>query len=349
MNITADKNIPYVCDIFKDIGEVKLLDGREICQKDLIKTDILLVRSVTQVNKNLIKNTPIKFVSSATAGIDHVDLEYLKQQNIGFSSAPGSNAISASEYVISAICYWSLQKNKKLTDLTLGIIGAGNVGSQVEKYAKKLQIETIKNDPPLKDTGVKNLKSLDEVLKSDIITLHTPLTYDGKHPTYKLINKNNLKNFKKNQLLINAARGGVVCEQDLLKYRKDINFSYIFDVWEGEPIINHEVLKNSMLGTAHIAGYSIDGKIRGSKMIYESCCDFFNLPKNNTKIDIQQELKTIDFESTKDIRFKILSAYDIKKDNDNLKKILTTEKNNPKYFDNLRKNYPIRREFNPIE
>jgi erythronate-4-phosphate dehydrogenase len=345
MIITADSNIPFVEKIFSHIGKVNLLDGRKICQKDLKKTDILLVRSVTKVNALLLANTNIKFVATATAGIDHIDTDYLQKNDIGFTSAPGSNAKSACEYVISAICYWSLYKEINLKDIKVGIIGYGNVGKAVDDYCKKLGLKTYKNDPPLQDMGEKELVSLNEVLQSsNVVTCHTPLTYKGKHKSHNLINKNNLHYFHKNKLLINAARGGVVCEKDLLKFQKKQDFSYIFDVWENEPAINKNVVHQALLATAHIAGYSIDGKIRGTKMIYNSCCDFFNIKRQQQKVTFMKN-KNIDVADIVDVRKVIMKAYDIKKDNDNLKKILQDKVNDKNYFDFLRKNYPPRREF----
>ena len=361
MNITADENIPYVQDAFQTLGNVYINNGRNLNSKDLQQTEILLVRSVTKVNKNLLHNTPVKFVASATAGFNHIDLNYLASQNIGFARAPGSNAISAAEYVFTGICLWSQKENKKLQDLTIGIIGCGNVGSRVKQLCEAAGLITVINDPPLKQTRPSdyNFSSIEDALACDIVTLHTPLSYEGDHPTYRLLNKQRINSLKPETLFINASRGEVVEEPALLA-RMDQNkdLTLILDVWENEPKINPQMLEHTLIGTPHIAGYSIDGKIRGTEMIYQAVCDYLGeKPQwSANEVDFGDNIKphidisALNKKSIKNIQQQILNAYDISADNNDLKKILSEPSlNNGTYFDSLRKNYPPRREFSTLK
>lgn len=362
MKITADENIPYVQDAFNTLGDVSIKNGRKLNQKDLKQTDILLVRSVTRVNKALLYKTPVKFVASATAGFNHIDLDYLASQDIGFARAPGSNAISAAEYVFSGICLWSLKTERELSDLCIGIIGYGNVGSRVKQLCDAAGLKCIINDPPLKQKQQveKNThkshpqySTIEEALACDIVTLHTPLSHNGEHPTYRLLNTQRINELNPNTLFINASRGETVDEPALLARMDEKNdLTLILDVWENEPKISTKMLKHTLIGTPHIAGYSIDGKIRGTEMIYQATCDYLKkAPQWSAKqVNFGKNLKPhIDISNIHDIQKQILSAYDITLDNNALKKILDDEslaKGN--YFDTLRKNYPARREFSTL-
>lgn len=355
MNITADENIPHVSKAFSSLGTVTTINGREITNQHLQQTDILLVRSVTNVNKSLLANTPIRFVASATAGFNHIDLDFLSKQKIGFARAPGSNAISAAEFVFAGICYWSLKEYKPLSGLTIGIIGCGNVGSRVKQLCESVGIRCILNDPPLEKQQNSKLQfsSINEALKCDIVTLHTPLSHDGEDPTFRLLNEERINQLKKNSLFINASRGEVVEEPALLnriKQHKDLTL--ILDVWENEPKINPEILQQTLIGTPHIAGYSIDAKIRGTEMIYQAVCDFLQVkPQWSIKeVDLGNNIKPcIELSPEKDQRYEILTAYNILNDNNHLKELLEDPSlASGKYFDSLRKNYPPRREYSTL-
>lgn len=357
MNITADENIPYVKNAFSSLGTVVTMNGRDINQQHLQQTDILLVRSITNVNKSLLENTPVKFVASATAGFNHINLEYLASQQIGFARAPGSNAISAAEYVFAGICHWSLKEGKTLSDLSIGIIGCGNVGSRVKRLCEAAGLSCIINDPPLADKKNHELaydfRSIDEVLECDIVTLHIPLSIDGDHPTFRILNKKRINQLKEQTLFINAARGEVVEEPALLARMDQRNdLTLILDVWENEPQINPLMLEHTMIGTPHIAGYSIDGKIRGTEMIYQAVCNYFKITPEWTTENVNfgpDPKSQISLTIEKDIRNDILKAYDITLDDRNLKKILADPLlENGKLFDSLRKNYPPRREYSTL-
>ena len=355
MKITADENIPYVKEAFQSLGNVQTVNGRNLKNPDLQETDILLVRSVTQVNKKLLHGSPVKFVASATAGFNHIDLDYLASEGIGFARAPGSNAISAAEYVMSGISLWSLKENKKLSNLSIGIIGCGNVGSRVKQLCEAAGIQCLISDPPLEESQDSDFSfsSLDEVLACDIVTLHTPLSETGKHPTYRLLNKARINQLKAGTLFINAARGEVVEEPALLSRMNQKNdLTLILDVWENEPKIDLEMLKHTLIGTPHIAGYSIDGKIRGTEMIYHAVCNFLKEKPvwSVNQVDFGSNTKTrIEYTAKDDVRHEILAAYDIREDDIDLKRILEDSTlSDGIYFDSLRKNYPPRREYSTL-
>ncbi|MCK4707192.1 MAG: 4-phosphoerythronate dehydrogenase [Gammaproteobacteria bacterium] len=354
MKIIADENIPYAKQAFADLGKVKTLPGRNMKNSDLQKCDCLLVRSVTQVNQQLLKNTPVKFVASATIGTDHIDLDYLQQQNIGFSNAPGCNAESASEYMINALFELSQKKGFNPFELTAGIIGHGNVGSRVKKKLDILGIKTLVNDPPLQDAGDDsvNYVSLQTILhECDFITCHVPLTRDGDYPTYHLINKAALNELLENTILFNAARGPVVDNQALsalLNKRQDL--TVFLDTWEGEPAINQKLLKQVDFATPHIAGYSVEGRLRGTQMILQAACQYFEKKSSWSMTDLlpPKQLINISTNDTASIWPQLFkSHFSIQQDHNKLLALSELPKDQLAVeFDLLRKNYATRYEYN---
>ncbi len=358
MRILVDENIPLADEIFSNVGKVDTIKGREISKDILIKNkyESLIVRSVTKVNKELLEGSNVKFVGSATAGIDHIDINYLKKHNIGFSNAAGSNANSVVEYIFSAIFNYVVRKNFNIKDLSIGIVGAGNIGERLAQKLEKIGIRVLRNDPPLKEklNNPQKYYNIEDILKCDIITLHTPLTFKGKYPTYHLFNERILSILNKDALLINSGRGSVVDNNILLEFLNNgkIN-NVILDVWEDEPYINIELLKKVIYGTPHIAGYSFDGKVNGTIMIYNSLCDFFNIDLKKKLFDFLPEMKNnyIEFKMCKTYEETILNiinqVYDIRQDDYNLRKLIliNDKEKRGKFFDDLRKNYPVRREF----
>jgi erythronate-4-phosphate dehydrogenase len=345
MNIVADENIPYVKEAFSSFGHVATLTGRDMTAEDVKDADILLVRSVTKVNADLLAGSNIKFVASATIGFDHIDLDYLAKHNIGFARAPASNAISASEYVITAIAYWSKKNTIDWSSLSIGIIGCGNVGSRVKARCEAVGIKCIVNDPPLAEhknnQGVDDFRGVEAALACDIVTLHVPLSKTGTHKTFGLLNKNNMHHIKQGALVINTARGYTI-EEDVLHQRPDLNL--VLDCWQNEPEIDLSLLEKTVLSSAHIAGYSLDGKIRGTNMIYQACCSFFKQTPQWSTDSIQLESLPL-IKNIKDPRDALLQAYPIEEDSQRLRNTKNTSLSASAYFDQLRKNYPIRREF----
>ncbi len=279
MKIVADENIPQVSEAFKELGEVTLIPGRQIEQRHLIECQCLLVRTVTRVDQALLEGTPVEFIGTATIGTDHIDETYLQKSNIGFSNAAGCNAEAASEYVISGL--FALSENKKFNpfELKAGIVGCGNVGSRLYQKLTALGIETLRNDPPLAEKEVNNeYVDLGTIIQQcDFISLHVPLTREGQHATQHLFDKERLMALRQECILVNAARGPVIDNNALLEVieqRPDLTVH--LDTWEHEPNISRELLTKVDLATPHIAGYSVEGRLRGTQMILDAACRHFH-------------------------------------------------------------------------
>ena len=354
MKIVADQQIPFIQEAFSGFGEIILFDGRKIDRAVLNGTDALLVRSVTNVNADLLNQTPVKFVGTATSGVDHIDQNYLASRDITFVSAHGSNAQSVVEYVLSSLFVLAEMKAFDLFSRSVGIIGCGKVGSRLQNALEVLGMKCIVNDPPLQEeTGDSRFSDLEETLATDIITLHVPLTSAGNYPTRHMVNSKFLDHIPSNSILINTSRGGIIDEKTIQVYLEgNKDFNVVLDVWEHEPGINLELLTRAAIGTPHIAGYSLDAKIRATEMLYTEFCRYFKLqstwqPEKRAitpgQLRIGIDTDTSDNDA---IQLAILSHYDVRSDAAGLRRSL--EINHSKtsyYFDELRRSYPVRREF----
>ncbi|MBO0611447.1 4-phosphoerythronate dehydrogenase [Thiothrix fructosivorans] len=338
LTITLDENIPHAAEAFDTLGQTRLVAGRVMHNADLQETDILVVRSVTKVNAQLLAGTPVRFVATATAGFDHIDLDYLRGQGIGFARAPGCNAVSAAEYVLTALSHWALLRDKPLQGRSIGIIGHGNVGSRVRQLCEAQGMCCVVNDPPLQTPGYSDLYSLEAALACDIVTFHVPFTHAGEHPTFRLLDAARIARLRPGTLLLNTARGGVVDESTLLaRLQTRADLDVVLDTWENEPAINLEMLQHTLLGTPHIAGYSLDGKIRGTEMVYRACCEFLQVAPR-----WESPLAPVE-------RRDSLHTYDIRSDDGRLKALLHDKTlDTARYFDQLRKTYPVRREYSGL-
>lgn len=352
IKIVADENLAYAKELFSQFGEVKLLNGRKITNSELKDTDALIIRSITQVNMSLLAGTNVRFVGTATIGTDHLDIEYLKSIGIVFASAPGCNSYSVAEYVAASLLYTSMQNNFSLKDKSIGIIGIGNVGSKVVRFCEALGMKVLKNDPPLSRQGkLKDSVTFDEILEADIISLHVPLSFTGEDKTYHILNEKNLRLLKDNSILINTSRGSVIDSIALRHIIKEKNLTVILDVWENEPDIDTELLKRVLIGTPHIAGYTLEGKVNGSLMIYDALADFLKMDRSpnmslpvvnnnpllwDASVSIEESLNNI-----------VKQIYSIEEDHNRLLKVNSMNDSEiGRYFDTLRKDYPLRREFN---
>jgi erythronate-4-phosphate dehydrogenase len=354
MKIIADENIPAVAQAFAALGDVTLLPGRGLRARDVHDADVLLVRSVTRVGRDLLEGSRVRFVGSATIGFDHVDRDYLRAREIGFATAPGSNATSAAEYVLSALLALGERNGFNLAGRTVGIVGCGNVGARVRNRLTALGCDCLVNDPPLQEQGGHDaFVGLDAILQADIISLHVPLERAGRHPTWHLFDAALLRRLKPRAILVNTSRGAVVDNaalDALLMRRADL--SVVLDVWEGEPSINTALLERVALGTAHIAGYSLDGKLRGTEMIYRAACEYFGYPLQWDAGAVLPAANRVDLRGTSggDVlaRFReaLFVVYDIRRDDARLRGLLQLPPvERPAAFDRLRKEYPVRREF----
>lgn len=344
MKIVADENIPLVKELFGSSGEVSLIPGRSIQPHDVKAADILLVRSMTPVDKNLLVGSQVKFVGTATAGIEHIDTNYLKKAGIIFANAAGSNANAVAEYVIC--CVANLLQQKLLpANAHVGVIGVGKVGSKVVNKLSLLGFTVLQNDPPRaeKDTAFVSVP-LSEFSALDLICLHTPLTKSSLHPTFHLIDKRFLENSKQNVILLNAGRGGVIDSRDLFAFGQ--HAIWCLDVWEHEPNIDLNILKRTKLATPHIAGYTMEAKLQGAFMLYQAAQQALKLPEATVP------LPNIEFELIPSTAFwheVVLQIYNPEADTQAMRAaLLNAPQKIAENFDNLRKHYPKRHEFSSI-
>lgn len=344
LQIVADENIPFLSEFFKHFGKITALPGRAMTAADIHSAEILLVRSVTKVNQVLLQDSKVKFVGTCTIGVDHLDKDYLDAREIVYASAPGCNAGGVVQYVLSALAKvkpnWMQSK--------VGIVGCGNVGGRLYRVLQAAGVEVCAFDP-FKDKNLFNLVSWKELLDCEIICVHTPLTVQGSNPTYHLFGETELNQLKPNTVLLNAGRGEVVDNKALLnrlEVKQDLTI--VLDVWEGEPDIVPELLNQVALGTPHIAGYSYEGRVNGSLMIYRALGKYLGVSpselmaiEKSVMTSAMGEVECLNFT---DMNSSLLAIYDVTRDDAQLRQLVAREGSAKNGFDVLRKNYPKRRE-----
>lgn len=352
MKILVDENMPYARELFSRLGEVRAVPGRPIPTDALTDADALMVRSVTKVNEALLGDKAIKFVGTATAGTDHVDQPWLAQAGIGFSAAPGCNAIAVVEYVFSALLMLAERDGFALADRTVGIVGVGNVGGRLQRRLEALGIKTLLCDPPRADNGDEgDFRSLDDlVAEADVITFHTPLYKEGQYKSLHLADEALIRRLKPGTILINACRGPVVDNAALLKcLEAGQALSVVLDVWEPEPDLNLALLDKVDLGTSHIAGYTLEGKARGTTQVFEAYSQFIGQPQEVALSTLlpAPEFGRISLHGSLDqptLKRLVHLVYDVRRDDAPLRKVAGI----PGEFDKLRKNYLERREWSSL-
>jgi erythronate-4-phosphate dehydrogenase len=352
VKILVDENMPYAVELFSRLGNVQAVPGRPIPQDALNDADALMVRSVTKVNESLLAGKPVKFVGTATAGTDHVDDAWLATQGIGFSAAPGCNAIAVVEYVFSSLLILAQRDGFQLRDKTVGIIGVGNVGSRLNARLEALGVRTLLCDPPRADRGDAGefwpLEKL--VAEADILTFHTPLNMSGPYATHHLVDADLLARLPGDRILINACRGEVVDNAALLEaLNGSKKLTAVLDVWEPEPDLSLALLDKVAIGTAHIAGYSLEGKARGTTQVFEAFSQFIGQPQT---VPLESLLPAPEFaevmlsgalSEAKLLRL-IHLVYDVRRDDRPLRHVA----GKPGEFDKLRKFYEERREWSSL-
>ncbi|AHF01875.1 erythronate-4-phosphate dehydrogenase [Thiomicrospira aerophila AL3] len=281
--IVIDDALPLATEMFSHLGDIILLPGRAIYAQAVADADALVVRSRTQVNEALLANSRVKFVGSSVVGLDHVDQAWLAQQGIHFYSAQGCNANSVSEYIITLLVEQACLRQQDFHQLTVGVVGVGHVGQKVVAKAQALGFNLLLNDPPRQDQGdacpAGDWQALDDLLhQADIITLHTPLTGEGAHPSANLIHAKRLAKLRADQVLINAARGGIVDEQ---AWCQSAMTTKLIDCWQDEPNINANLFNQATMATPHIAGHSYEAKLAGGLWAYQQLCQFWQEPEQH--------------------------------------------------------------------
>lgn len=337
MKIVVDKNIPFIQKPLEGLGEIVYLKGDAITPEVMRDADILLTRTRTRCDSRLLDGSRCSFIGTATIGTDHIDLGYCREKGITVANAPGCNAPGVAQYVLSAV-KTILKPDEKFSDKTIGIIGVGNVGSLVKKWAESLGMKVLLNDPP--KFGDSEINTPLDVIAAecDVITVHTPMVKAGEHPTYHLIGSEFLRKVTRKPLLINSARGGVIDTQAVKAALANGTLSAVaIDCWEEEPEIDCDLLENALIATPHIAGYSYEGKVRATQMTLDALADYLassgiTLPALDIRLNPVPESITPE-----------MLDYDILADTQALKAVNRTPQL-PTTFESLRNNYNLRHE-----
>lgn len=349
LKIIADDKIPFLKGIMEPYVDIVYLPGAKITADDVKDADAIFTRTRTKCNEALLKGSSVKLIATATIGYDHIDTDYCDAAGIKWVNAPGCNSWSVQQYITAVIVMLAKEKSLTLSDMTLGIIGVGNVGSKVAYTAEALGMRVLQNDPPRAEReGSDAFTSLDQLLaESDIVTCHTPLTKEGPYPTWHLSSTDFFNRMKPGAVYINSARGPVT-DSAALKQAAETRLSeFVLDVWEGEPAIDPVLLEKAFISTPHIAGYSSDGKANGTAVCVHEFCNFFGLdvlndwypesippPPMETTFTIDGTGK-----SAEQVFYEaVIHTYPIREDSDRLKQ-------SPETFEEQRGGYWIRREF----
>ena len=351
MRIVADENIPFAREAFSPFGDVTLLGGRSITTGDLRDADILLVRSVTRVDRALLEGTPVRFVGTATIGVDHIDTGYLNGAGIAFADAAGSNSRSVAEYVVAALLELRARGVTALEGIALGIVGVGRIGSQVMELARILGMRPVGYDPPRERRDGFASATLEQLQACPLVTLHLPMIRIGDHPTFHLVDRPFLESLPAGAVVINTSRGGVVDSAALTEWlREDRGRTAVLDVWEGEPSLPRALLDAASITTPHIAGYSFDGKLRGTAMLADALGRLHGaavrwnaadaIPRDAGIIQVASDRTGLDAATDA-----VASAYDIRRDDAMLRALVPLDEAAGRAgFDRLRREYDIRRE-----
>ncbi|WP_394223276.1 4-phosphoerythronate dehydrogenase [Alteromonas gracilis] len=372
MKILLEDTIPFGTDYLSSVGEVKTYSWQSLVPEMLRNIDILALRSTTKVTPELLaKANRLKFVTTATAGTNHLDKVHLDKKGIAHSSAAGCNAVAVAEYVLSVLLHAHKSQKLDLYNATVGIVGAGNVGSALSRILTAIGVEYHLYDPPLEQMLTKAGKQrhneqsfvdLAQIAKCDVISLHVPFVKGGDYPTYQMIDSTFLDALSSSQLLVNACRGEVIDEKALfnLLERKHAP-TVVLDVFDNEPFIDTTMFDYAWFVTPHIAGHSIEGKVRGTQMIYEQICDVVNVKADKVLSDFLDKTKPIKVDlsapeaprlSVDDLIEVFHTVYDVSIDDDITRnafvKAATGDEQPAKKvadtFSSLRKQYRVRRE-----
>ena len=348
MKVIIDDKIPYIKGALEPFGEVIYLPGKKTTPEVVKDADAIITRTRTKCNEVLLAGSSVKFIASATIGFDHIDTAYCDSHGIKWTNAPGCNSKSVEQYIASVLMAMAVEEGLNLSDLTLGVVGVGNVGSKVARIAGLFGMTVLLNDPPrARQEGVNGFVDLKEIQeKSDIITLHVPLNPSGMDKTYYLADEDFFASCKKKPIVINSCRGEVVrAEAFKAALRSGQISGAVIDCWENEPDIDQELLGLIDLGTPHIAGYSKDGKANGTSMSIQALSKFFGLGIDDWECkDVELPISTvIDIDgrglSEQQILCEaILATYDIRNDDREFRDSVES-------FEKQRGDYPIRREF----
>ncbi len=328
MKIVVDKYVPYIAEALASYADIIALEPDEITSDAVRDADALIIRTRTQCNQTLLSHSNVQFIATATIGFDHIDTDFCASRGIQWISCPGCNAQGVCDYVETALNTLPLQR---VSGLTIGIVGCGHVGSKVQQMAKRKGWRVLVSDPPREEKGeIQGTSLLQIAQEADIITFHTPLTQQGKYPTYHLWNGKLFDNMKADAIIINAARGGIIHEADLLHYLDTHPAAQaVIDCWEGEPQLNLQLLQRATIGTYHIAGYTLEGKYNASEMCLQGLIQHFAIDSSTAQGLLLRLQESRIVATLPQVGFDIQHTS-------------TQLKAHPKHFEQLRKTYTLR-------
>lgn len=332
MKVIIEKNIPFIRGYLDDMADVRYLSSDEITSETMKDADALITRTRTKCDSALLNGSGCRFIATATIGVDHIDMDYCKANNITVANAPGCNAPAVAQYVFSSIA--ALIGGRKAEELTIGIVGVGHVGSIVENWARQLGFAVLLCDPPRREKeGGDSFVDFDTIFeKCDIITFHTPLSRNGKYPTFHMLGRENVHKLLRKPIVINAARGPVTDNGVLLDALEEgLIEAAVIDCWEHEPGISLPLLEKAAIATPHIAGYSREGKIRATRMALDAFTEHFNLKPVKLKENVPAgAAENVTWDSIKNSYNPMVDTMALKSD--------------PDAFESLRNNYDYRPE-----
>lgn len=337
MKVIVDNKIPYIREALAELAdEVVYLPGKAFTPDIVRDADALITRTRTLCNRDLLAGSKVQFIGTATIGFDHIDTAYCKEAGITWSNCPGCNAGAVEQYIHSVLLLLQQEKGLKLKNACIGIVGVGHVGSRIKQLAEKLGMKVLLNDPPREAQGESGFTDLQTLAQCcDVITFHTPLVKQGDFPTYHLADESFFASLQRQPYIINTSRGEVIDENALREaLNKRLIKDAVIDVWEHEPNIALDLLNRIFIGTPHIAGYSADGKANATRMTLEAFCKFFGKEMKFTILP--PDMPHPPFDSNENIRQ--LQIYDPRRDCAELR-------NHPELFEQLRGDYPLRREY----
>ncbi len=338
MKIIVDDKIPYIREALERIGaEAVYLPGKAFTPETIRDADALIIRTRTYCNRQLLQGSRVKFIATATIGYDHIDTDYCREAGITWTNAPGCNSASVAQYIQSSLLLLETTCGRKPDELSIGIVGVGNVGSKVAVVARQLGMRVLLNDlPRAEQEGDAPFVSLDRIAREcDVITFHVPLYNEGKYKTFHLADAAFFRSLQRKPVLINTARGEVVDTAALLEALTNGSVSEaIIDVWENEPDIDAALLRQALIATPHIAGYSADGKANATRMSLEALCRFFHIEADFEIAPPCPENPVIRAATRHEALLKIYNPHT---DSEALKA-------HPELFEQLRGDYPLRRE-----
>jgi erythronate-4-phosphate dehydrogenase len=348
MKIIIDDKIPFIRGVFEPYAEVNYFGGSAIGSEHVSDADALIVRTRTRCDEHLLRGTKVKFVGTATIGFDHIDTQWCEENSVVWTNAPGCNADSVEQYISAALLHWAEENAKKLSDLCIGVVGVGHVGSRVARSCKLLGMKVLLNDPPRERLeGSNDFHDLETICEmADIISFHVPLNYSGVDKTVHLVNAELLSKLKPGTLIVNSCRGEVFDTESVIKAIENMQIvPPIIDCWENEPKVNSKLLERTFLATPHIAGYSSDGKANGTAMIVRALARHFDLPLTDwipDEIPVPKEsvIRIHPDQKSEQTIFAeaVLKTYPIWQDDKRFRE-------NPSLFEEQRGSYPLRREY----